>query len=334
MGASFRQMWFFFLMIRRPPRSTLDRSSAASDVYKRQIWNVPDPDGAGPCTVATDAMTITVNAPVTANAGPDQTVCSATAVSLNANTTTGGNWTGGAGSFNPNRNTANATYTPAVGEIGSTVTLIWNVPDPDGAGPCTAAIDQMNITVNTAVLANAGADQTSCGASSITLAANATTGGNWTGGAGSFAPNRNTANATYTPAVGEIGSTVTLIWNVPDPDGAGPCTAAIDQMNITVNTAVVANAGADQTSCGASSITLAANATTGGNWTGGAGSFAPDRNTANATYTPAVGEIGSTVTLIWNVPDPDGAGPCTAAIDQMNITVNTAVLYTSPSPRD
>ena len=29
-------MFFFFLMIRRPPRSTLDRSSAASDVYKRQ----------------------------------------------------------------------------------------------------------------------------------------------------------------------------------------------------------------------------------------------------------------------------------------------------------
>ena len=29
----------FFLMIRRPPRSTLDRSSAASDVYKRQDVN-------------------------------------------------------------------------------------------------------------------------------------------------------------------------------------------------------------------------------------------------------------------------------------------------------
>ena len=29
---------FFFLMIRRPPRSTLDRSSAASDVYKRQAY--------------------------------------------------------------------------------------------------------------------------------------------------------------------------------------------------------------------------------------------------------------------------------------------------------
>ena len=31
-------MFFFFLMIRRPPRSTLDRSSAASDVYKRQVF--------------------------------------------------------------------------------------------------------------------------------------------------------------------------------------------------------------------------------------------------------------------------------------------------------
>ena len=29
-------------MIRRPPRSTLDRSSAASDVYKRQFYVLPD----------------------------------------------------------------------------------------------------------------------------------------------------------------------------------------------------------------------------------------------------------------------------------------------------
>ena len=37
----------FFLMIRRPPRSTLDRSSAASDVYKRQL---PDGRGSGRLT--------------------------------------------------------------------------------------------------------------------------------------------------------------------------------------------------------------------------------------------------------------------------------------------
>ena len=32
---------FFFLMIRRPPRSTQSRSSAASDVYKRQAYGLP-----------------------------------------------------------------------------------------------------------------------------------------------------------------------------------------------------------------------------------------------------------------------------------------------------
>src|SRR5678815_3381674 len=32
-----KKNFFFFLMIRQPPRSTLDRSSAASDVYKRQV---------------------------------------------------------------------------------------------------------------------------------------------------------------------------------------------------------------------------------------------------------------------------------------------------------
>jgi hypothetical protein len=225
-------------------------------------WNVPDPDGAGPCTAATDQMNITINNATVANAGADQTTCGASSITLAANTTTGGNWTGGAGSFAPDRNAANATYTPAVSEIGTTITLTWNVPDPDGAGPCTAATDQMNIIINNSTVANAGADQTTCGVSSITLAANTTTGGNWTGGAGTFAPDRNTANATYTPAVSEIGTTITLTWNVPDPDGAGPCTAATDQMNITINNATVANAGADQTTCGASSITLAANATT------------------------------------------------------------------------
>eukprot|EP01016_Furgasonia_blochmanni_P034738 TRINITY_DN3782_c0_g1_i10.p2 TRINITY_DN3782_c0_g1~~TRINITY_DN3782_c0_g1_i10.p2 ORF type:complete len:124 (+),score=8.83 TRINITY_DN3782_c0_g1_i10:3-374(+) len=33
---------FFFLMIRRPPRSTQSRSSAASDVYKRQVLVLQD----------------------------------------------------------------------------------------------------------------------------------------------------------------------------------------------------------------------------------------------------------------------------------------------------
>ena len=40
--------FFFFLMIRRPPRSTLDRSSAASDVYKRQDQDIGRQEGNDP----------------------------------------------------------------------------------------------------------------------------------------------------------------------------------------------------------------------------------------------------------------------------------------------
>ena len=294
------------------------------------IWNVPDPDGTGPCTAAADSMTITVNTAVVANAGPDQTSCGTTLFVLAANTVSGGNWIGGTGTFNPSRNTANATYIPAPGEVGTTITLTWIVLDPDGAGPCTFATDQMNITINNGTVANAGADRTTCGASLITLAANATAGGNWTGGSGTFAPNRITANTTYTPAAGEIGTTITLSWNVPDQDGAGPCIASTDQINITINNATVANAGADQTICRTipviTPVILAANTVSGGNWTGGTGTFIPDRNTANATYIHALGETGTTITLTWTVPDPDGAGPCTSATDAMTITVNIGVV--------
>jgi hypothetical protein len=88
-----------------------------------------------------------------------------------------------------------------------------------GADTCTSTI-------------SAGPDQTSCGASPVTLAADAITGANWTGGTGTFAPNRNAPNAIYTPAVSEIGTTITLTWDFPDPDSTGPCTAATDKMFI------------------------------------------------------------------------------------------------------
>ena len=53
---------FFFLMIRRPPRSTLDRSSAASDVYKRQDDDIPGlvtiPSLMGSTVVLTDETAV------------------------------------------------------------------------------------------------------------------------------------------------------------------------------------------------------------------------------------------------------------------------------------
>jgi hypothetical protein len=110
--------------------------------------------------------------------------------------------------------------------------------------PCN--VDAMSIIFNTASTANAGPDQTTCGSAQVQLAALGSQGGNWTGGAGSFAPDRNTPNAIYAPSASEIGTTITLTWNVPDPDGAGPCAAVSDEMKITINSPVSASAGNDQ----------------------------------------------------------------------------------------
>jgi hypothetical protein len=191
-------------------------------------------------------MNLRINMPVTANAGPDQIVCGSTGVQLSANNILGGNWIGGTGTFTPARNSNAAVYTASASEFGTTITLTWNVLDPDGTQPCTAANDQMIITVNTPVTANAGSDKITCGNNPVTLGATAVSGGNWTGGAGSFNPNRNTANATYTPAAGEIGTTISLTWNIPDPDGTGPCTSVFDAMIIIINASPNPNAGIDK----------------------------------------------------------------------------------------
>src|SRR5678809_482259 len=87
-------------MIRRPPRSTLDRSSAASDVYKRQVINnvsagtynaitVKDANG---CTkVITPGVTIANPPAITASASAGTIACNngTTSITITASGGTG-----------------------------------------------------------------------------------------------------------------------------------------------------------------------------------------------------------------------------------------------------
>src|SRR6185503_19525062 len=100
-----------------------------------------------------------------------------------------------------------------------------------------------------------------------------------------------------------------------------------DAMHITIAPAATVNAGSDQTVCATSpDVTLAGavgGAATGGTWSGGNGTFAPDASTQNAVYTPSGAEItagGVTLTLTTNDP----AGPCGAVNDAMHITIAPA----------
>src|SRR5262249_28777943 len=149
----------------------------------------------GPCPPVSDQVTITIDPVEVVNAGPDQSVCASSPQVQLAGSITGavttGTWSGGTGTFNPNRNTLNATYTPTAAEIAAgrvTLTLTSNAT----GRPCPPASDQMTITIGVPASVNAGPDQIVCAMSPVIQLAGSiggsATSATWSGGAGTFAP--------------------------------------------------------------------------------------------------------------------------------------------------
>jgi hypothetical protein len=288
--------------------------------------------GASGFTRQCDA-TVTVNAPLTADAGPDQAVCASSPQAQLAGSVgggaTSGTWSGGAGTFSPSASALDATYTPSAAEIAAGgVTLTLTASNP--GGPCPPTTDQVHVTINPIATANAGPDQTVCASSPQAQLAGSVgggaTSGTWSGGAGMFSPGAAALNATYMPSAAEIaagGVTLTLTTNDPD----GPCPVVSDQVRVTINPAATADAGPDQTLCGTSPRAQLAGSVgggaTSGTWSGGAGSFSPGAATLNAAYTPTAAEIAAgSVTLTLTTNDP--AGPCPAVSDPMRLTFSPA----------
>lgn len=290
-------------------------------------------DPAGPCTPAADQVLITINPKATANAGPDQTICAGSTFLL-AGTVGGGastgNWSGGAGIFNPDNTTMNAIYTPTAAEIAAgSLTLTLTTNDP--TGPCPAASDQVLLTINPNPTANAGNDQAICAGSTVTLTGSiggSASSGSWSGGTGSFSPNQNTLNVVYTPGAADIAAgTVILTLTTNDPSGV--CTAVSDQVVVTINPLATVSAGPDQTICSNTSATMAGSfggGATSGTWsTNKNGTFS--NNSPSAIYTPGNSDINSgSVTLTYTTNDP--AGPCGQVSSSMALIIKKAVVIT------
>lgn len=100
-----------------------------------------------------------IRAPATVNAGPDQTVGRGSTIALAGAVgggATGGQWSGGAGTFAPSTNALNATYQASLAEkLAGTVTLTLTTVGQD---PCSPESDNVTITLtNSAPVAH---DQT------------------------------------------------------------------------------------------------------------------------------------------------------------------------------
>jgi len=145
----------------------------------------------------------------------------------------------------------------------------------------------------------------------------------WSGGTGAYTPGNTAQNITYSPSPIEIANgSVTLTATTT---GNGTCLAASDAVLLTFTTAPTANAGVDRSVC-VNNATLTLNGSvaiaTGGQWTGGLGTFTPSNTALNAVYTPTAGEIaGGTLTLTLSTT---GNGTCVPATDAMIITFTPA----------
>lgn len=279
--------------------------------------------------------------PATVDAGVDIRVCSnygsATLYAIvGGSATSVVSWTGGAGTYNyPNfPDLSVLEYTPDPSENGTVVTLTVTTDDPDG--PCTAATDQVDITVDAPFIVDAGIDIRVCvadGSVSLSgLVGGGATAAQWSGGLGTFS-DINNLNSDYTPAPAEAG-TIAILYLTPIA-GDNVCPVIPGEVWITVDPQPTAYAGSDLSSCSGGLVTLASDGgvtnATGVQWTGGLGIFSPDANTLNATYTPDLSEINSVVTLTLTTTNTTNV--CAAVSSDVNITVSQVIVDASPDIR-
>ena len=284
--------------------------------------------GNGNCLAVTDSIEITITAPPTVDAGSNITACENNAtVQLDGSFTVSGGiqWSGGAGSFQPNANNPNAQYIPTTTEINNgsvnlTITTINN-------GKCQAVQDNVLIVFNASPTANAGADQILCANNadvSLNGAITLASGGAWSGGLGSFTPDETELEAVYTPTQSELNAGVVTLRLTTT--GNGTCNSEFDEVQISFTEAPTVEAGLNQTVCSNNAdvnLDGAVTIASGGRWSGGTGTFNVSNTDLDATYSPSSTEItNGSVTLTLS---STGNGNCNVVTDQVTIDF-------SPSP--
>jgi len=265
---------------------TLNGAGANTYVWDNGITDgVPFVQGVGTITYTvtgtdangcenTDQVDVTVNPLPVVNAGADQTVCDGVAVTLNGTGASTYVWDNG--------------ITDGVPFVQGVGTITYTVLGTDANG-CENT-DQVDVTVNPLPVVNAGADQTVCEGSAVTL-----------NGAGATSYVWNNGVTDGVPFLQGVG---TITYSVIGTDANG-CENT-DQVDVLVNPLPVVNAGADQTVCDGAAVTLNG---------AGANTYVWDNGITDGV--PFVQGVG---TITYTVTGTDANG-CENT-DQVDVTVN------------
>ncbi len=278
----------------------------------------------GDLNTSNDAMTpVVISAtatPTTANAGPDQTgvsICGLTTVTLAANTPTVGigMWTASPSGTFSDATSPTSTFT---GTAGTSYTLTWTISN----SPCTASTDDVVITFNqNPSTSNAGPDQTgtsTCGLTTVTLAANMPTVGTgmWTSSASGTFSDATSPTSTFT---GTAGTSYTLTWTISNV----PCVASTDEVVITFNVNPTASIVGTTTFCGSSSTTLTASGGSSYLWSNGTNTAATSINTYGLFTVTVTDNNGCTDTESVTTNQTSTASNSTSGIFESYVVIGT-----------
>jgi gliding motility-associated-like protein len=304
--------------------------SAADILAGNVILTITSNEPFGPCSFASDAMTLIIEPAAIADASADAVICSGSGYTLTGSIGGGASsltWTSsGTGTFDNNLS-ANATYIPSPADIisgGLFLTLTSNDP----SGTCEAATDAMILSIDPIPVADAGDDTAICAGSSYSLSGIISGGASsllWTSsGSGSFDDNTS-ASAIYIPSAADI-STGNVILTISTDDPAGPCSSVSDDIVLTINPMPLADAGQDMPVCEGDQFTL--NGTIGGGassaiWTSNGSGTLNDSSSLSAIYSPSTADLtNGSVLFTLSTNDPEGA--CSSVNDTVLLTINPA----------
>lgn len=244
-----------------------------------------------------DTVKVTVNGLPTANAGPDQSICSGSSTTIGTPGVLLNSY-----AWTPSASLSSGTAAQPTATTSATTTYILTVTNIFG---CSKK-DTVKVTVLPLPIANAGLDKSVCAGSGVAIGQVGVAGTtyNWTPSSG--LSSTTVSNPTASPA----GTTTYTLTATITATGC----AKSDQVVVTVNTLPIANAGADATICAGSSALIGSTSSAGTTY-----AWSPTTALSSSTISnPAASPTATTTYILTATATASG---CTKK-DTVVVTVN------------